>query len=142
MTIYTTRTSVALVELECWVCYMPFAIPEKMYTDKKACGGSFYCPKGCHLGMGVGEIQKLKDELAREKQAREQEKARLDSRVNSLRDDRDAALRREAAQKGAKTRIKNRVANGVCPCCNRSFQNLHNHMKNQHPTFAQEGATP
>ena len=38
--------------------------------------------------------------------------------------------------KAAKTRLKNRVGKGVCPCCNRSFANLKRHMASQHPEFA------
>lgn len=34
--------------------------------------------------------------------------------------------------------MKNRVANGVCPCCNRHFENLERHMKGQHPDFQPE----
>ena len=30
------------------------------------------------------------------------------------------------------------MANGVCPCCNRSFENLRNHMHTQHPDYGQE----
>ncbi|HEX9950777.1 MAG TPA: hypothetical protein VGB53_03340 [Rubricoccaceae bacterium] len=36
--------------------------------------------------------------------------------------------RRAAAQKGAHTRTKKRIAAGVCPCCNRTFQDLARHM--------------
>jgi hypothetical protein len=46
--------------------------------------------------------------------------------------------RSHAATKGHVTRKKRqleRVASGVCPCCNRSFVNLRRHMKTQHPEF-------
>lgn len=42
-------------------------------------------------------------------------------------------LRQLSAARGQVTRIKNRVGNGVCPCCNRSFGNLHRHMQTKHP---------
>lgn len=44
--------------------------------------------------------------------------------------------RRAAAFKGQVTKIKNRVGNGVCPCCTRHFDNLHQHMQDQHPDWA------
>lgn len=44
------------------------------------------------------------------------------------------------AQKGQNTRLKKRIAAGVCPCCNRSFANLREHMAGQHPDFTGEGA--
>lgn len=47
-----------------------------------------------------------------------------------------AALGRSlTAQRGATKRLSNRVKNGVCPCCTRSFHNLREHMKTQHPDF-------
>jgi hypothetical protein len=52
--------------------------------------------------------------------------------------DRDAARRGAAAQKGQKTRIKNRIARGVCPCCNRSFADLGAHMQQKHPHFTEQ----
>jgi hypothetical protein len=36
------------------------------------------------------------------------------------------------------TKLKQRVANGVCPCCHRSFVNLHRHMAGQHPDYTKE----
>jgi hypothetical protein len=53
-----------------------------------------------------------------------------------MQDERDTAERRRRAEKAAKTKIKNRVAKGVCPCCNRTFQNLADHMKSKHPDYA------
>ena len=40
------------------------------------------------------------------------------------------------ATKGVVTKIRRRVANGVCPCCKRHFVNLKRHMSGQHPEFA------
>jgi len=57
--------------------------------------------------------------------------------LETIRHQRDRAEYKRRAEKGAKTRIKNRIANGVCPCCNRSFKNLAAHMKNKHPDYAE-----
>ncbi len=35
------------------------------------------------------------------------------------------------------TKVKKRAANGVCPCCNRTFSDLARHMKAKHPDFAE-----
>ncbi len=51
---------------------------------------------------------------------------------------RDEAQRSLQAQKAVTTRIKNRVGNGVCPCCKRSFCNLQRHMSTKHPEFKDE----
>ena len=47
-----------------------------------------------------------------------------------------AAERSAAAYKGHLTRVKRRVGNGVCPCCNRTFKNLADHMTTKHPDYA------
>jgi hypothetical protein len=33
------------------------------------------------------------------------------------------------------TRIRNRIAAGVCPCCTRTFKNVARHIKDKHPTY-------
>ena len=33
--------------------------------------------------------------------------------------------------------MRDRVKNGVCPCCNRSFTSLWQHIKNEHPEFGE-----
>lgn len=42
------------------------------------------------------------------------------------------------AARGQVTRLKNRAAAGVCPCCNRTFHQLVRHMAAKHPDFAAE----
>jgi hypothetical protein len=51
------------------------------------------------------------------------------------RGERDHIKRSLTAHKGHTTRIKNRIAAGVCPCCNRTFKNLARHMGNKHPDY-------
>jgi hypothetical protein len=53
------------------------------------------------------------------------------------REAKEQAERRLSATRGVVTRIRNRVANGVCPCCNRTFADLHRHMASQHPEFVE-----
>jgi len=45
--------------------------------------------------------------------------------------------RQKAAAKGQLTKTKRRVANGVCPCCNRTFADLSAHMHGQHPEYGE-----
>jgi hypothetical protein len=79
---------------------------------------------------------KLKKEL--EKKQAEVERAKRDAEYQ--RSQRETAERSSAAYRGKVTEIKNRVGRGVCPCCNRTFQNLMGHMKTKHPEF-KENAT-
>jgi hypothetical protein len=37
------------------------------------------------------------------------------------------------------TKLKKRTSAGTCPCCTRTFANMAEHMKKQHPDFVAEG---
>ena len=110
----------------CCECGMAFAMTaefkECRLEDKKW----FYCPAG-HSQHFTGETkaQKLQKELDRKEQALQQE------REKSVR----VAHQRDQINK-TYNRMRERVKNGVCPCCNRTFQNLMNHIKTKHPDFA------
>ena len=73
------------------------------------------------------KLERSDRELQRERQRHDQTRA-----------DRDHIEAKRRGEKAAKTRIKNRIAAGVCPCCNRTFQNLAKHMAGQHPDFTPE----
>lgn len=126
-----TKTLIQRFEVvSCYSCGVPFGITDELYrravTD--AIGG-VYCPacgkSSCwRESEDQKKIRELNHKLQREQQRHDQTKADL----------RETESRRRA-EKGANTRLKKRIAAGVCPCCNRSFQNLHRHMENQHPDF-------
>jgi len=117
---------------------MPHAVPKALYDYQR---GRFhdgklvdpiYCPVGHRwYPKGTPEVEKLKERLLAQEGQTLREQQRHDQTKAELRE----TEQRRRAEKAAKTRIKNRVANGVCPCCRRSFSNLANHMKNQHPDF-------
>ncbi|MFB3077027.1 MAG: hypothetical protein ACE1Y4_03380 [Lysobacterales bacterium] len=72
-------------------------------------------------------LKEEEDGLCRERARHDQTRADLEATELSRR-----------AHKAAATRIKNRVARGVCPCCNRSFTNLHRHMESKHPNYLKD----
>lgn len=117
--------------LTCGECSIPHAIPVEMYRDRLDNGGDWWCPNGHKLHFLTTEKHRLEAELAREKKLR----GWSESRETSLRDQLGATERSLRGHKAAKTRIKNRIAAGVCPCCKRSFQNVARHMAGQHPNF-------
>ena len=124
--------------IKCW-CGTQFIIGAslmKYYEDK---GGEFalHCPLGHQFVPGrSSEAARLRDELTREKHRTEQ--ARADAEYQSKR--RAFAERRARAARGQVTKIKNRVKNGVCPVCNRTFGDLARHMHGQHPHFGEVDA--
>lgn len=118
-----------LIVTRCW-CGIQHAVPESLRKEqlRKHERGELmevFCPIGhAYVLAGESEKSKVERELQRERQ-------RLDQMLMELRDTRNALN----AQKAAKSRLKNRVANGVCPCCNRTFANLQRHMEHRHPEF-------
>lgn len=120
-------TSVATVHLEetsCCVCGTPFAIPAVMLSDKRKTAGSIYCPSGHCIGWTETEADRLRKKLATETNLRTQ------AELNAAR-----ALDRQQEAEAMLRKHEKRSANGVCPCCNRSFINMQRHMKTKHPEF-------
>jgi hypothetical protein len=57
------------------------------------------------------------------------------------RDQRLAAERSAAAVRGHITRLKNRIAKGVCPECHQAFPSLARHMETKHPAYREAEPT-
>lgn len=128
----STQTFIGtLVVMECGECHVHFGMTTEMNQRKLNDGTSWYCPNGHGCVYGESEIQKLEKEVERIK-ANEQWEREAKERAYQ----REKVLtHRMAAHKGVAKRLKNRIANGVCPCCKRTFQNLMYHMHNQHPDW-------
>ena len=110
-------------------CGIAMVIPAQLDREwRNNTARSFYCLNGhSQHYTGKSEAEKLKAQLEVKERALEWERARV-----------KRAEKQVSVFKGKVTRIKNRVGNGVCPCCNRTFQNLMAHMKTQHPAYAKE----
>lgn len=128
-----------LVTEECCGCNILFAMTEDFQRERRRDKRTFYCPNG-HSQSYVGktEEQKLREQLEQERRQRQS----AEQRVAMWQDEYDAAAkeaehqkRRANGYKGHATRITKRAKAGVCPCCNRSFENLRRHMATKHPEF-------
>lgn len=118
--------------VECANCHVDFALSKWFVAEKRGDHTTFYCPQGhSQFFPGKSDEEKLREQLAREKRMRGYTEATL----TATRDQLQATEYSRRGEKAAKTRLKNRIAAGVCPCCNRQFQNLHRHMTGQHPDF-------
>lgn len=121
----------------CYKCKAPIALPEDLYTAAhRSSAITFYCAHGHpqHYPEGPTEADKLRAERDRLKQ----EQAYYEDRLRDEREARERAERSTTALKGQVTKLKNRAAAGVCPCCTRSFENLKRHMATKHPDFTSE----
>jgi hypothetical protein len=135
----TRTTQIAFETLlaveECCSCGMVFALPHAMQLRLKKSHEWFYCPAG-HTQHYTGQSDAEKAQAEAEKYKRLwKEEQRYAADVLS---ERNAAQRSLSATKGVLTRTKNRIAHGVCPCCNRSFVQLEKHMTTKHPEYTKE----
>ena len=123
-----------LARMECGGCGISYAVPQAWLKDRKRNHETFYCPNGCPRHF-PGESDIERERRLREEAERRAEGQRL-WRKQAI-DRADRAERSAAAYKGHLTRTKRRVGNGVCPCCNRHFKNLADHMAGQHPEYVE-----
>jgi hypothetical protein len=121
----------------CPNCGVLYALPQRLLeTARKDPDRWWWCPNGHNLHFpGKTEADRLRDELNWTRQQRDTARAQREHAENQAR-----------AEKAAKTRIRNdrnrirdRVGAGVCPCCNRTFQQLGRHMKTKHPDYREPG---
>lgn len=121
----------SIVNLETIVCYscgVPFAIPDNLKRHFHETKESFYCPNGhrqCYT--------KSTEDFLREKLQQQAEKSKIE--LERMERQRNDAIKDRIVLKGKLTKVNNRIKNGVCPCCNRTFQDLQMHMKTKHPDF-------
>jgi hypothetical protein len=96
-------------------------------------------PLWCPVCGTAQSWSKTEADILREK-LRAQEAITRDEKENARRARQDAEYFQKSrnAYKGQVTRLKNRAAAGVCPCCNRHFTALERHMKTKHPEFTSE----
>ena len=102
-------------------CGLIFAMTLEFYDETLRTGREWFCPNG-HRRFWAGKTTEQKLQAA---QARNQH----------LADQLRAATRDAESSRVALVRDRQRFANGVCPCCNRSFENVRRHMETQHPSY-------
>lgn len=121
----------SLVIKHCCSCGCAFGITIDMDSRRRTDGKSFHCPNGHSQAYTETEVARLQREVARA--TAEADQARADARWQ--RERKEAMERQRNAARGQITKLKKRVGRGVCPCCNRTFQNLQRHMAGKHPEF-------
>jgi hypothetical protein len=120
----TTNTDVTAIELGCGhTIYLSDDFIEARRRDHKTwycstCASPRHWPQKSDIEMLRGQLASAKDML------------------DTVRAEKSRIEYSRRAEKAAKTRIKNRIAKGVCPCCNRTFQDLQRHMTTKHPDYA------
>lgn len=114
-----------LTIVECPRCHMDFGATPQFIEDRRNDHKDFFCPAGHEMSYRhKSEAERLRERLRITEGA-----------LTHTRDQLQMTEYQRRAQKGQNTRLKNRIAAGVCPCCNRSFQDLRRHMAGQHPDY-------
>lgn len=123
-TYYGTTVVVDLKPITCSHegCGVHFALDAKFVEARRGDQATWYCPNGHPRWYPPGESDEAK-------------LRRAEAQKVALRDQLEAATREAESVRVALLRDRQRFANGVCPCCNRSFDNVRRHMTTKHPDY-------
>ena len=113
--------------ITCYKCGIYFGLPDHYLKCRREDKADFWCPNGHQQAF----TESTADKLRRERDRLQQQMARVEEEASLAR------LRAEKAERATK-RLKKRTAAGTCPCCQRTFSNMAEHMKHQHPEFVSE----
>lgn len=142
-TMTVSGTQGMMIQLDMYVsncpsCGVIFGITMDLQKARRADKGTLYCPNGHQMSWQESEADKLKKAKTELERRLANEKEWNEQQGKWLRDEREAHKKTErslSATKGVLTKTRKRVAAGVCPCCNRTFQQLSRHMSGQHPDY-------
>jgi len=119
MSTYSRTTN--FVTISCYKCGVLFGMSEQFYEQRKRDQATWYCMNGHGQGFRESPEAQLKAQLART----QEQLVAANARAGKAENDHKRVTK-------AHTRMRTRVMNGVCPCCNRTFQNLLRHMQTEH----------
>ena len=128
--------SVDLYILDCYTCGVVFAITTEYEGRRRHDGGTFQCPNGHGNAWSESEAERQRKRAETAERALKYARSARDA----ARDQAAAAERSAVAYRGHLTRLRNKIANGVCPVndCRRTFVNVLAHISTEHPQWANE----
>lgn len=126
-----------MVNQTCINCGICFGVPDLYDAERRRDGKMFCCPNGHQQHYSETEVQKLKKQL----ETKEYELARAKERESYEWRRAQNAEKQATRAKNKLRRFEQRIAKGICPCCDRRFENLAQHMTEVHPEFADENPT-
>lgn len=122
--------------LNCHNCGILFGAPDAWVAERRADTRVFYCPNGHSAVFKESTATKLQRRIDEMKQQAASAEQALQARLNEARHAGLVAEKALASETRKRRRIEKRVAAGVCPCCNRTFEDLHRHMQTKHKDYA------
>lgn len=117
--------------VECCRCGVIYA--SNVISIRRKDGQTFYCPNGHPQVFRESEADKLRKQLVEEKLKRAEAEREKEWAVVRQR---DAESKTVKVEKKLRLQTK-RINAGVCPHCNRTFQQLARHMQCKHAEIAQ-----
>lgn len=120
--------------LDCSACGVPFGAPRAYLDRRRNDGQSFYCPNGHGQSWRETEADRQR------KRAEEAERNARGWREVADATDRNLAAERRTASalRGHLTRMRNRIAAGVCPvpgCHRTGLTQTRRHIETKHPDW-------
>ena len=121
------------VLISCYKCGVQFAIAKSYQEQLEKSHQSFWCLNGhsqaYHAETAADRYQRLYQEES--------------AKLVPLREKFEAEQRAHKRTKKKLKSVETRAAGGVCPCCNRTFHQLADHMKSKHQEYMiLQGMTP
>jgi hypothetical protein len=113
-------------------CGATYALPTAFVKVRMDDHETFYCPNGC---AKYYPQESDKEKLRREKEALEIQLYDSKRASEHWRENAEAEKRSKAAHKAHYTILKKKIKKGECPCCNKSFPDVAEHIKTLHPDY-------
>ena len=126
---HTNAGVIRLYVLDCASCGVVFAITEDYEQRRRNDGVGFRCPNGHSNAWSEDEADRLRKQLKEQQAVTD----RMRTRWLAEQDQRRAAEDEAALNAARERRLRWRIANGVCPCCSRTFPALAAHVGTKHP---------
>ena len=118
--------------LNCANCSISFAIPTKLNSELMRNHETFYCPKGhSNYYPGKSDEEKLQEEIHSLEKSLSAANERTDHWYKRTQEEK----RSKAAHKAHYTILKKKVKKGQCPCCDKIFPDVAEHIKTTHPDY-------
>jgi hypothetical protein len=121
---------------ECITCGVVYTCPATVIEHQRAEGGYHTCSNGHSQGWTKGGSES--ERIRRERDRLKQDAARLEEERREALATANAQCERADKAEAAARRLRKRASAGTCPCCKRSFSNMAQHMKKQHPAFGED----
>lgn len=130
----THQAGVEFTVINCAECKGVFALMDQHIKRLRDSKETFYCPSGHANVYRESTEEKLRKELAaKESQIWQAKRAKELAEADA-----ELAKKREELAAGETRRLMTRITSGICPCCNRFFQNVARHMQTKHPGAVKE----